>query len=70
MSIKPRDQWDRDDRLDYLDGWHEASGLGFKSSRDRDRVIAWADEHGSRHRCTSGDLMQLGRDAYNAREVG
>ena len=41
--MKPRDQWDREDLLDYLDGWHEASDLGFKTSRDTARVVSWPD---------------------------
>jgi hypothetical protein len=37
--IKPQELWDGADWLDWLDGWHEECGLGFKSKRDLDRVV-------------------------------
>lgn len=41
--IKPRSEWDREDLLDYLDGWHAESGLGFKVERDTFRRVVWLD---------------------------
>ena len=38
-GLKPEEQWDTADRLDHLDGWHEASDVGFKSKRDPERVV-------------------------------
>lgn len=38
-GLKPKDQWDVDDWLDHLDGWHEASGLHYKSDRDPNREV-------------------------------
>lgn len=38
-GLKPKDQWDVEDWLDHLDGWHEASGLGFTSERDLGRAV-------------------------------
>jgi len=38
-GLKPREQWDVEDWLDHLDGWHEGSGLGFNSERDFERVV-------------------------------
>lgn len=37
-GIIPPKHRDREDKLDWHDGWHEASGLGFKSQRDPDRL--------------------------------
>ena len=34
---------DVEGRLDWLDGWHEASGLGFKSTRYPNRAVSWPD---------------------------
>jgi hypothetical protein len=31
---KPREEWDREDLLDYLEGWHTASGLHYRPRRD------------------------------------
>ena len=44
-TLKPRDLWDRDDLLDFLDGWHEASDVGFKAKRDHDRQVSFVDPH-------------------------
>jgi len=38
---KPRDHWDRDDYLDYLDGWHSEGDPNFKSTRDLERATGW-----------------------------
>ena len=40
-GVKPREQWDREDYLDFLDGWHEESGLGLVSQRDRQRTVRY-----------------------------
>lgn len=39
MIEKKRDDYDTDDRLDYLDGWHTECGLGFKTKRDLGRRV-------------------------------
>lgn len=42
-GLIPPEHRDAEARLDWLDGWHEASGLGFKSGRDPDRAVSWPD---------------------------
>ncbi len=42
-GLIPPEHRDAEARLDWLDGWHEASGLGFKSDRDRGRAVSWDD---------------------------
>ncbi len=73
-TIKPREQWDSEDRLDYLDGWHEESGIGFRSTRNRERVVRFevapTDETNYRTRALgpthvqhpASALFALGRD--------
>ena len=41
--IKPRSEWDTEDLLDYLDGWHAECGVGFKVERDVDRRVSFLD---------------------------
>ena len=41
--MKPRDMWDREDLLDYLDGWHQESGLGSFNMRNGDRRVRFLD---------------------------
>ena len=38
-GLKPKDQWDVEDWLDFNDGWHEGSGLGYTSERDLGRAV-------------------------------
>ena len=73
-GIIPPEHRDREAKLDWLDGWHEASGLAFKSTRDPDRLVSWADpddiveasiERRKPHRLThpASALMAVGRAA-------
>ncbi len=68
-GLKPEDQWDTEDRLDHLDGWHAASGVGFKSTRDPERevkVYGPGEPHIHRyvtHTHPAADLIAAGRTA-------
>jgi len=43
VQIKLREFWDNEDRLDFLDGWHEESDAHFHSPRDQNRQISFID---------------------------
>ncbi len=59
--MKPRAQWDREDLLDYLDGWHDECGLRFRSQRPPVRVTH-RDIGSGIPIGIAGDLMKLGRE--------
>ncbi len=62
--MKPREDWTREDLLDYLDGWHEASGTGFESKRNSKRVIVYTglvDGLWKEQRYSTGEVIALGR---------
>lgn len=63
MSIKNRDHWTPEDMLDFIDGWHEASGLGFKTKRDKQRPIERGHGAGRHTIGHAVELMALGRTA-------
>jgi len=41
--IKPRGQYDSEDWLDFLDGWHEVSSETFHTKRNPERIIRWRE---------------------------
>ena len=56
---------DTEGKHDWLDGWHEASGLDFKSSRDPNAIrkhLVGHDDDGPIHAAVRADeLMVCGR---------
>lgn len=63
MTTKPRDMWDREDRLDFLDGWHEASEIGFHIQRDPNREVRFCDVRGQEVAHPADALICAGRNA-------
>ncbi len=62
--MKPRDNWDHEDWLDYLDGWHEASDLGFKTDRDLNRGVEWRDPSWQGHQLAAPLRKSTARWVY------
>ncbi len=43
MTITDRSRWGSEEYLDFLDGWHEATDPHFKTARDKDREVRFAE---------------------------
>ncbi len=41
--LKPRTDWDTEDLLDYLEGWHAECDVGFSVQRSAARRVAFVD---------------------------
>lgn len=59
--MKPKDQWDREDWLDYLDGWHERSVERRTTDRNLGRVVQFRDGDGRINSIVARELYDLGK---------